>query len=93
MTRAGVAWFSVGCQMGAYEHALRYATGRLQFGKPIAGFQLVQDLLVRMLGNVAQSQTMCLRMSLAATASCSRTMSGDSSPMLKPSIPMKARAR
>jgi glutaryl-CoA dehydrogenase len=63
MTRAGVAWFSVGCQMGAYEHALRYATGRLQFGKPIAGFQLVQDLLVRMLGNVAQSQTMCLRMS------------------------------
>ena len=63
MTRAGVAWFSVGCQMGAYEHALRYATERLQFGKPIAGFQLVQDLLVRMLGNVVQSQTMCLRMS------------------------------
>jgi len=63
MTRAGVAWFSVGCQMGAYEHALRYSTERLQFGKPIAGFQLVQDLLVRMLGNVVQSQTMCLRMS------------------------------
>jgi glutaryl-CoA dehydrogenase len=63
MTRAGVAWFGVGCQMGAYEHALRYATGRLQFGKPIAGFQLVQDLLVRMLGNLVQSQTMCLRMS------------------------------
>jgi glutaryl-CoA dehydrogenase len=63
MTRAGVAWFSVGCQMGAYEHALRYATERLQFGKPIAGFQLIQDLLVRMLGNVVQSQTMCLRMS------------------------------
>src|SRR5262249_25957383 len=51
MTRAGVAWFAVGCAMGAYEHALRYATHRLQFGKPIAGFQLVQDLLVRMLGN------------------------------------------
>jgi len=63
MTRAGVAWFAVGCQMGAYEHALRYATEREQFGKPIAGFQLVQDLLVRMLGNVVQSQTMCLRMS------------------------------
>ena len=31
--------------------------------KPIAGFQLVQDLLVRMLGNLVQSQTMCLRMS------------------------------
>ena len=28
MTRTGVAWFAVGCQMGAYEHALRYATER-----------------------------------------------------------------
>src|SRR5207302_11410791 len=45
MTRTGVAWFAVGCQMGAYEHALRYATERTQFGKPIGGFQLVQDLL------------------------------------------------
>jgi glutaryl-CoA dehydrogenase len=40
MTRTGVAWFAVGCQMGAYEHALRYATERKQFGKPIGGFQL-----------------------------------------------------
>src|ERR1700746_1868559 len=54
MTRAGAAWVSVGCQMGAYEHALRYATERLHFVKPIAGFQLIQDLLVRMLGNVVQ---------------------------------------
>src|SRR5262249_3127308 len=63
MTPPGGARFAVGCGMGAYEQALRYATQRLQFGKPIAGFQLVQDLLVRMLGNVVQSQTMCLRMS------------------------------
>ena len=56
MTRAGVAWFAVGCQMGAYEHALRYAQQRMQFGRPIAGFQLVQDLLVRMLGNVTACQ-------------------------------------
>jgi len=39
MTRTGVAWFAVGCQMGAYEHALRYATERMQFGKPVGGFQ------------------------------------------------------
>jgi glutaryl-CoA dehydrogenase len=62
MTRAGVAWFAVGCQMGAYEHALRYAQTRLQFGKPIGGFQLVQDLLVRMLGNVTACQAMMLQL-------------------------------
>ena len=33
MTRAGVAWFAVGCGRGAYEHALRYATERHQFGQ------------------------------------------------------------
>jgi glutaryl-CoA dehydrogenase len=49
-------------QWGAYEHALRYATQRIQFGKPIAGFQLVQDLLVRMLGNVTATQCLMLRL-------------------------------
>src|SRR6476620_11242887 len=48
MTRAGVAWSAVGCARGAYEHALRYANERTQFGKPIVEFQMVQDLLVRM---------------------------------------------
>jgi len=62
MTRTGVAWFAVGCQMGAYEHALRYAHERTQFGRPIGGFQLVQDLLVRMLGNVTSTQAMMLRL-------------------------------
>jgi len=63
MTRAGVAWESVGCAQGAYEHALRYACQREQFGHPIARFQLVQDLLVRMLANVTASQCMVLRLS------------------------------
>ena len=63
MTRAGVAWEAVGCAQGAYEHALRYACQRQQFDRPIAGFQLVQDLLVRMLSNVTASQCMALRLS------------------------------
>ena len=63
MTRAGVAWMSTGCGMGAYEHALAYAQTREQFGKPIGKFQLVQDLLVKMIGNVTASQCMVLRLS------------------------------
>ena len=63
MTRAGVAWESVGCAQGAYEHALRYACQCEQFDRPIARFQLVQDLLVRMLSNVTASQCMVLRLS------------------------------
>jgi glutaryl-CoA dehydrogenase len=63
MTRAFVAWEAVGCAMGAYEHALAYAQTREQFGKPIAKFQLVQDLLVKMLGNVTASLCMVVRLS------------------------------
>jgi glutaryl-CoA dehydrogenase len=63
MTRAGVAWMAVGCARGAYEHALAYATEREQFGRPIGGFQLVQDLLVRMLGNITASAALCTRLS------------------------------
>ena len=60
---AGVAWMAVGCGRGAYENALAYSTRREQFGRPIAGFQLVQDLLVKMLGNVVASTAMCVRTS------------------------------
>jgi glutaryl-CoA dehydrogenase len=63
MTRAFVAWEAVGCAMGAYEHALAYAQQREQFGKPIGKFQLVQDLLVKMLGNITASLCMVVRLS------------------------------
>jgi glutaryl-CoA dehydrogenase len=63
MTRAGVAWEAVGCAQGAYELALTYAQKREQFGRPIGRFQLVQDLLVRMLGNITASQCMVMRLS------------------------------
>src|SRR5438132_4317829 len=63
MTRAGVAWEAVGCAQGAYELALTYAQEREQFGRPIGRFQLVQDLLVRMLGNITASQCLVMRLS------------------------------
>jgi glutaryl-CoA dehydrogenase len=59
--RAGVAWQAVGCAMGAYEHALAYALGREQFGRPIAGFQLIQQKLVLMLGNITAMLGLALR--------------------------------
>src|SRR5271154_3465642 len=62
MTRYMVGWASTGCQMGAYEAALRYAQHRLQFGKPIASFQLIQDLLARMLANITACQCMMVRL-------------------------------
>src|SRR3984893_18552040 len=63
MTRAGVAWEAVGCSQGAYELALTYAQEREQFGRPIGRFQLVQDLLVRMLGNITACQCLVMRLS------------------------------
>ncbi len=63
MTRAGVAWMAVGCARGAYDNALKYAVEREQFGRPIGAFQLVQDLLVRMLGNITSSWALCAQLS------------------------------
>src|ERR1700756_2773372 len=61
MTRYSVAWMATGCAMGAYEAALQYAQERLQFGKPIASFQLVQDLLARSIENITASQCLLVR--------------------------------
>jgi glutaryl-CoA dehydrogenase len=60
-TRYYVGWETTGLQMGAYEHALKYAQERLQFGKPIGSFQLIQDLLAKMLGNITACQCMVVR--------------------------------
>ncbi|HEY1699893.1 MAG TPA: acyl-CoA dehydrogenase family protein [Trebonia sp.] len=61
-TRSGVAWQSVGVMLAAYEIALDYAKKREQFGRPIGKFQLVQDLLVRMLGNATACLGMVVRL-------------------------------
>jgi len=60
-TRHGSGWEITGTQMGAYENALKYAQERLQFGKPIGSFQLVQELLAKMLGNIVACQCMLAR--------------------------------
>jgi glutaryl-CoA dehydrogenase len=60
--RVGVAWEACGMAMGLYEKTHRYCTDRIQFGQPIAGFQLVQDGLVQMLGNVTAIQGMVLQL-------------------------------
>lgn len=59
--RAGVAWQAVGCAIGSYEHALAYALQRHQFGRPIAAFQLIQQKLVVMLGNITAMIGLALR--------------------------------
>jgi alkylation response protein AidB-like acyl-CoA dehydrogenase len=60
-TRYYVGWEATGCQMGAYEHALKYTQERLQFGKPIGSFQMIQDLLAKMLANIVACQCMAVR--------------------------------
>ena len=64
LTRQYVAWEAVGCSIGAYENALAYAKTREQFGKPIGSFQLIQDLLSKMLGNITASLCMVTRLAI-----------------------------
>jgi glutaryl-CoA dehydrogenase len=61
-TRGGAAWESLGHAIAAYEMALAYAQERVQFGRPIAGFQLVQHKLAGMLSEITSMQLYCFRM-------------------------------
>lgn len=63
LTRAEVAWQAIGVAIGAYDAALRYAKERVQFGKPLVGHQLVQDLLVKSIGNITASIALATRVS------------------------------
>jgi glutaryl-CoA dehydrogenase len=62
-TRYGVAWEAIGHAVACYEAALTYARERVQFGKPIANFQLIQSKLANMLAEITNMQLMCLRLS------------------------------
>jgi glutaryl-CoA dehydrogenase len=62
-TRYGVAWEALGHSLACYEAALEYSKDRSQFGKPLAGFQLVQDKLAWMLAEITAMQLICWRLS------------------------------
>jgi glutaryl-CoA dehydrogenase len=57
-----IGWNAAGMQTGAYEAALKYALARQQFGRPIAGFQLIQEKLTRMLGNAMSTLAFAVRL-------------------------------
>ncbi|MBA3905565.1 MAG: acyl-CoA dehydrogenase family protein [Pseudonocardiales bacterium] len=61
-TRGGAAWEALGHAVAAHEIALDYAKHREQFGRPIAGFQLVQHQLAGMLAEITSMQLYCFRM-------------------------------
>ncbi len=65
-TRGGASWESLGHAIAAYECAVDYAKGRIQFGKPIASFQLVQNKLANMLAELTAMQLICFRMAPTA---------------------------
>jgi glutaryl-CoA dehydrogenase len=60
--RYGIAWGALGCAMDCYDTALRYAKERVQFGRPIAGFQLTQKKLAEMITEITKSQLLNWRL-------------------------------
>ncbi|GEQ84554.1 acyl-CoA dehydrogenase [Patiriisocius marinistellae] len=60
--RYGIAWGVIGAAMDCYDTALRYSKERIQFGKPIGGFQLQQKKLAEMITEITKAQLLCLRL-------------------------------
>jgi glutaryl-CoA dehydrogenase len=60
--RYGIAWGAIGAAMDCYDTALRYSKERVQFGKPIGGFQLQQKKLAEMITEITKAQTLTLRL-------------------------------
>lgn len=60
--RYGIAWGALGCAMDCYDTALRYSQQRIQFGKPIAGFQLTQKKLAEMITEITKGQLLVWRL-------------------------------
>lgn len=60
--RYGIAWGALGAALDCYDSALRYAKDRVQFGKPIAGFQLTQKKLAEMITEITKAQLLMWRL-------------------------------
>jgi len=60
--RYGIAWGAIGAARSCYNCALDYVKSRKQFSRPLAGYQLVQNKLVRMLTEITKAQMICLRL-------------------------------
>jgi glutaryl-CoA dehydrogenase len=60
--RFGICYGAVGAAMACYDEALGYAKDRVQFSRPIAGYQLVQQKLVEMVSEITKAQLLCWRM-------------------------------
>ena len=62
--RYGIAWGALGAAMDCYDSALRYSQQRIQFGKPIGGFQLTQKKLAEMITEITKGQLLVWRLGL-----------------------------
>jgi glutaryl-CoA dehydrogenase len=72
MARTGIAWGVIGAAIDCYETALAYAKSRKQFGRPIGGFQLVQEKLVWMVQEITKAQLLALRLTRMMEADTAR---------------------
>ena len=60
--RYGIAWGAIGAALDCYDSALRYSKERMQFGKPLAAFQLQQKKLAEMITEITKAQLLTLRL-------------------------------
>lgn len=64
--RYGIAWGAIGAALDCYDSALRYSQERIQFGKPIGGFQLTQKKLAEMITEITKAQLLAWRLGTLA---------------------------
>jgi alkylation response protein AidB-like acyl-CoA dehydrogenase len=64
--RYGIAWGVIGAALDCYDSALRYSKERIQFGRPIGGFQLTQKKLAEMITEITKAQLLVWRLGTLA---------------------------